>query len=131
MVPFWITRKISFSPALDIRWGEKLATDFALGIVPRFYFSTEKLSPYIGLKAAVDFYLPADNNSTETKTTDYMAGLAFGGEYFFDPRFSVGVEMQANFTKSDKNSMRFGNPGNWNFNLGTMVTANIYFVKKR
>jgi hypothetical protein len=56
--------------------------------------------------------------------------LAFGAEYFIDPRFSIGIELQGNATKSDKNSMRFGNPGNWNFNLATMVSANMYFLKK-
>jgi hypothetical protein len=129
MVPCWVTNKISFAPALDIRWGEKIGTDFTLGIVPRFYLSKEKLTPYLGLRGGVAIYIPDQENDGEKNTTDWIAGIAFGGEYFFDPRFSFGVELQANFTKSDENSMRFNNPGNWNFNLGTMVSANIYFTK--
>lgn len=131
MVPFWVTDRITFSPALDIKWGEKIGTDFTLGIVPRFYFSTEKVAPYIGVRGGVAIYIPDQENTTEVKTTDWMAGVAFGSEYFFDPRFSIGIELQGNFTKSDQNSMRFSNPGKWNFNLGTMLSANIYFLKNR
>ena len=131
MIPIWIGKSISVAPAFDFQWGDKLGTDYAIGIVPKFYFSTKKLMPYLGLRGGFASYIPSKDNTTETRTTDWMAGLAFGAEYFFDPRFSLGVELQANFTKSDKNSMRFNNPGNWNFNLATMVSANVYFLQKK
>jgi hypothetical protein len=40
---------------------------------------------------------------------------------------SFGVEAQGNFTKSDKNSLRYGNPDGLNFNTATMISATIYF----
>jgi hypothetical protein len=130
MIPVWIGKHVSIAPAFDFRWGDKIGADYAIGIIPRFYFSTSKLSPYLGLRGGFASFVPASDNDSETRTTDWIAGLAFGAEYFIDPRFSIGIELQGNATKSDKNSMRFGNPGNWNFNLATMVSANMYFLKK-
>ncbi|MCX6249425.1 MAG: hypothetical protein NTX61_01615 [Bacteroidetes bacterium] len=129
MVPIWIGNDVSIAPAFNFQWGETLGTDYSIGIVPKFYFSTKKVSPYLSLRGGFATFIPDDKNDTEIRTTDYVAGIAFGAEYFFDPAFSFGVEIQGNFTKSDKNSMRFNNPGNWNFNLATMVSANIYFLK--
>lgn len=130
MIPFWIGKHFSVAPAFDFQWGDKIGTDYAIGIIPKFYFSTKKLSPYFGLRGGFASFVPTKDNESETRTTDWIAGLAFGAEYFIDPRFSIGVELQGNATKSDKNSMRFGNPGNWNFNLATMVSANVYFLRK-
>ncbi len=129
-IPIWAGSHTTISPAFDFQWGQKIGTDYGIGLVPRFYFSTKKLAPYLGLRGGLIHFTPAKENTSETATTDWVAGLEGGAEYFFDPRFSVGVEIQGNFTKSDKNSMRFGNPGNWNFNLATMVSANVYFLRK-
>jgi hypothetical protein len=131
MIPFWIGKQVSIAPAFDFQWGDKIGTDYAIGIIPKFYFSSKKLSPYLSLRGGFASFVPAKENDSETRTTDWIAGIAFGAEYFFDPRFSIGVELQGNFTKSDKNSMRFSNPGNWNFNLASMVSANVYFMKKK
>ena len=131
MIPFWIGKKVSLAPAFDFQRGDKIGTDYAIGIIPKFYFSSKKLSPYFSLRGGFASFVPTKDNKSEVRTTDWIAGLAFGAEYFFDPRFSLGVELQGNFTKSDKNSMRFGNPGNWDFNLATMVSANVYFLKKK
>jgi hypothetical protein len=131
MIPIWVAKNFSISPAIDFQWGESLGADIGIGIVPKIYFSAKKLSPYLGLRGGAIFFTPDKDNDGEAKTTDWLVGLAVGAEYFFDPRFSIGVEAQANFTKSDENSMRFNNPGNWNFNLGTMVSANVYFLRSK
>jgi hypothetical protein len=131
MIPIWIGDHFNISPAFGFLWGDKLGTDYTIGIVPKFYFRTKKLSPYFCLRGGFAKFVPDKSNDTETNTTDWIAGVGFGAEYFFDPMFSLGVELQGNFTKSDKNSMRYNNPGNWNFNLATMVSANIYFLKTR
>jgi hypothetical protein len=131
MIPVWIGNRFSIAPAFDFSWGKTLGTDYAIGIVPKFYFRTGKLAPYIAVRGGFVSFIPADENTTETRTTDWMAGAAFGAEYFFDKSFSIGVEIQGNYTKSDKNSMRFNNPGGANFNLATMVSANVYFLRKR
>ena len=131
MIPFWVNSQITIAPAIDLQWGEKIGTDFTFGVVPHFYFSKDKLKPYLGLRAGIATYIPSGDNDQEVRSTDWITGIAFGGEYFFDPRFSIGIELQGNATKSDKNSMRYNNPGNWNFNLATMVSANLYFTRKK
>jgi len=82
------------------------------------------MMPYLGLKFGALFYFP---DGDKKSTLDFMTGVAFGGEYFFNEHFSLGIEAQGNFTISDKSSERFGNPGKTNFNLGTQVSASIYF----
>ncbi len=131
MVPIWLCKNVSLAPAIDFTWGQKLGSDFGIGLVPKFYFKTQKLSPYICLRGGIAKFIPSADNENAENTTDWVAGVGAGAEYFFDPMFSIGVEAQANFTKSDENSMRFNNPGNWNFNFATMVSANIYFLKKQ
>jgi hypothetical protein len=67
--------------------------------------------------------MPGEGDSV----TDIIAGLGFGGDFFLDEQFSLGVELQGNFTFSDEGSMRFGNPGGINFNTASQITASIYF----
>ena len=99
-----------------------------IGIVPKYYFKTEQVAPYAGLRAGAIFYNPADKNEINvTKTTDILVGGAFGADYFFFEKFSIGVELQGNFTISDENSFRFGNPGNVNFNTAAAVLVSVYF----
>ena len=128
MIPFWLSDKFVLAPAFDFKYVEKVTTDFSIGIVPRFYFKTEKVSPYLGFKFGAAINKPSSKNTIDKgKTVDILAGVAFGAEYFFDKNFSVGIEAEGNFTKSDENSQRFGNPGGVNFNTATMVSATIYF----
>jgi hypothetical protein len=131
MIPVWLGKYVSIAPAFDFNWGKTIGTDYAIGLVPKFYFMTNKLVPYISVRAGFASFIPDKENVTEKRTTDWLAGIAFGAEYFFDKTFSIGVELQGNYTKSDKNSMRFGNPGGDNFNFATMVSANVYFLRKR
>jgi len=72
-----LVKSISIAPAFDFQWGDKLGTDYAISLVPKFYFSTKKLMPYLGLRAGFASYVPSKDNNTETRTTDWMAGLAF------------------------------------------------------
>lgn len=131
MIPVWLGKYVSIAPSFDFNWGKTIGTDYAIGLVPKFYFKTNKLAPYISVRAGFASFIPDKENVTEKRTTDWIVGIAFGGEYFFDKSFSLGVEIQGNYSKSDKNSMRFGNPGGDNFNLATMVSANAYFLRKR
>lgn len=134
MLPIWFSKNFVLAPAFQFLYAEKVGMDFSAGLVPRYYFKTEKIAPYLGLIAGVAvnkpaeqipvFGMPPQDNSARI---DFIAGLAFGADYFFDPRFSIGVEAQGNFTKSDNKSSRFGNKGGINFNTATMVTASVYF----
>jgi len=124
MLPVFLSEKFSLAPAVDFKMAQGLGTDLSVGIIPRFYLKTGDMMPYLGLKFGALFYFP---DGDKKSTLDFMTGVAFGGEYFFNEHFSLGIEAQGNFTISDKSSERFGNPGKTNFNLGTQVSASIYF----
>jgi hypothetical protein len=127
-LPIWVAEKVSLSPVISVNYAQTVATDLGIGLSPKFYFKREKLSPFVGLTAGLLLNIPSSKNSTSTKTTsDFIGGVKFGADYFFDPHFSIGVEAQGNFTLSGKDSDRFGNSGNLNFNTATSVTASIYF----
>jgi len=128
LLPIWLGESVVLAPAFDLKFAEKIGTDFSIGLVPRFYFKHEKLCPYFGLKAGTAINIPSsDNQADNTTTYDIIGGVAFGAEYFIVDNFSVGVEAQGNFTKSAKESNRFGNPGGVNFNTATMISATIFF----
>jgi hypothetical protein len=126
-MPLWFASSVSLAPFIEFKYVENQGVDYIVGIVPKFYYNmNKKLVPYLGAKFGFAFYEP-DSQLNKSGTTDRIMGIAFGGEYFFDPRFSIGVEGQINYTKSDKYSSRFGNPGGSNINTGSVITANIYF----
>lgn len=128
MVPVWFNNHFMLAPAFSVKSAQNIGTDYSIGLIPRFYFKKETLSPYIGLKVGSLINVPSSTNSVNTTTVvDLMGGVAFGAEYFLSDHFSFGVETQGNFTKSGKDSNRFGNPGGVNFNTATMFLATVYF----
>jgi hypothetical protein len=127
-LPIWLHPKFVLAPSIGINYAQNIGTDYTIGLMPKFYLKTEKLSPFIDFKIAAIFNSPQTTNDTNSKT-DLLIGTGFGGEYFFNDNFSVSAEFQGNLTSSDKLSNRFGNPGNINFNLATVVTINVYFTK--
>ena len=128
LVPIWVGEKFVVAPAFDLKYAEKVGTDFGIALATRFYLKKEKISPYLGLRIGALINKPSSENEVDTETKlDLLGGLAFGGEYFLSDNFSFGVEIQGNLTKSDKNSNRFGNPDGINFNTGTMISATLYF----
>ena len=126
LMPIWVNNKMSIAPIVGLTWEDGTGADLHLGIEPRFYLNRNKVSPYIGLQVGLFNVIPASGTGISS-TTDWLAGLAVGGEYFFDENLSVGVESQGNFTFSDPNSSRFGNPGKTNFNTAAAVFATVYF----
>ena len=128
LMPLSLGEKFALVPAIDFTYAEDIGTDIGIAISPRFYLKKEKILPYWGFRIGTLINIPvADNEVNDETKFDILAGLNFGGEYFIADQFSLGVEAQGNFTKSDKNSSRFGNPGAINFNLGTMIFATVYF----
>lgn len=127
-LPIWLGEKFVLAPAFDFVFAEKVGTDISIGLAPRFYLKNEKLAPYFGLKAGTIINIPSSDNTIDTENIfDFIGGLAFGAEYFIGDNFSLGVEAQGNFTKSDVSSFRFGNPDGFNINTATMVSATVYF----
>lgn len=128
MVPVWLGSNFTLAPALDFVYSQNIGSDLAIALVPRYYFKTEGISPFVSAKLGAAFSFPAEENDVQEPTSrDYLGGLGFGAEYFFNPHFSAGVEAQANLTKSGENSYRFGNPGAVNFNTATAASFSIYF----
>lgn len=129
MMPVWLGNSFTLAPAIDFKYAQDIGSDLAVALVPKYYFRTEGVAPFISARAGAAFSFPAEGNhlSEQENTTDLLGGLGFGAEYFFTPRFSAGVEAQANFTKSDENSSRFGNAGALNFNTATAASISIYF----
>lgn len=128
LVPIWLSDQISIAPSLSISSASGVGTEYGIGIVPRYYLRREKVSPFIGVRAAALFSRPIAGNGFEpVNTTDILLGGAFGADYFFDQQFAVGIELQANLTISDENSLRFNNPGKTNFNTASSIFVSIYF----
>ncbi|MBK7213429.1 MAG: hypothetical protein IPH88_09095 [Bacteroidales bacterium] len=128
MMPVWVSSKVAIVPVVELVSASKIGTDLGIGVSPRYYFKTDKLCPYLGVKLGTVLNFPSSKNQVDDKTkVDLIGGLNFGAEYFIAEKLSLGIEAQGNFTKSDKNSNRFGNPDGINFNTGTMLVATIYF----
>jgi hypothetical protein len=127
-IPFWVDQRTTIAPYFSVKSISEAGTDFAVGVIPKMYISMDKLAPYVGIKLGAVFYNPPDGSTSEN-TTDFFGGFAFGGDYFLDPRFCIGVEAQLNLAVSDENSSRFGNPGGNNFNTGMAINASIFFGK--
>lgn len=134
MLPVFLDSTIVIAPTIDFIYAEKTAIDLSAGIKFRNYSGANKVRPFWGLNLGLFYNIPQGTTYNvygqeidKESTTDFFAGIAGGGEYFIDQNFSIGIEVQGNMTKSNENSMRFGNPGGINFNLGTMLYANIYF----
>jgi len=123
LIPIRISPKVTVSPAFGFTWIQDAGTDLHIGFVPKIYLSQNKVCPFISLRAALLRVMPSEGDGA----TDWLLGLAFGGEYFFDANFSFGIESQLNYTISDKRSSRFGNPGKSNLNTAAALFASIYF----
>lgn len=131
-VPLRFSESFALVPSVDLAYVQDNSTDLITGLAGRFYLRNAKLSPYLALRAGVAINMPADdfeNSLSEPlkNKIDLLGGIGFGGEFFLDEHFSFGVEAQGNFSKSDNNSFRFGNPDKLIFNTATMVSATIYF----
>jgi len=123
LVPFWASPTIVVAPMFSLVYVENSGADVMVGVAPRLYTRVDRVSPYIGARLGAFLNLPKNGNST----TDWLFGIAVGGEYFLNQRFSLGVEAQGNATFSDDLSGRFGNPGGFTFSTATAVFATIYF----
>jgi hypothetical protein len=123
LVPIWTSDRFSLAPAFGLLWAQDGGSDIRFALAPRFFFSRTTFAPYVGGRLGVLLASPKNGDST----TDWIMGLAAGGEYFVDPHFSVGVESQLNLTISAEHSGRFGNPGRKNLNTGAAVMATVYF----
>ncbi|NRB53006.1 MAG: hypothetical protein HRU41_35420 [Saprospiraceae bacterium] len=128
LIPIWVDQQFSLAPSLSISTAAGVGSEYGIGIVPRYYFRREKVSPFVGLRAAALLFRPDIKPAIDQiNTTDILVGGTFGADYFFDQQLAIGVELQGNFTFSDENSLRFNNPGKTNFNTASSIFISIYF----
>lgn len=113
----------SLAPSVGFVWAQDAGTELRLGVVPRIFLSRGKLSPYVGARFAWLLSKPSGGSGT----SDWLVGLEFGGEYFVDQHFSIGIEPQLNVTISSPSSSAFGNPGKTNVNTAVAMFATVYF----
>lgn len=131
-LPWHLGEKFALVPSFGLNVVEGVTTEFGFALQPRFYFNDEKLAPYFAINIGMILNSPDKDNEIETESQmDMLGGASFGGEYFIDDLLSVNVEIQGNFTKSDVNSFRFGNPDGTNFNFATQVGVTLYFAGKK
>lgn len=123
LMPVWISSKTVVGPSVSFVSVSDSGSELGVGAFSKFYFRTETIAPYWGLRGGAIIGMPsgADN------IVDFITGLSVGGDYFIHEKFSFGVEVQGNFTISDDGSTRFGNPGGVNFNTASVITASLYF----
>ncbi len=124
LIPIWVSEKVVLAPSFSFISAQDVGSDLGLGLVFKNYLGEiEDAVPYLTVRGGAVIGMPNEGDNI----TDLIFGAGFGGDYFFKPKFSVGIEIQGNLTVSDEGSFRFGNPGNVNFNTATALTASIYF----
>ena len=121
--PIWPGSSIVIIPSISVVSVSDVATDFGFGLGLRFNLNTTESVPYIGARFAALTLIPSVGDSF----TDLVFGVFAGGEHFFSDHFSVSVEAQLNYAKSDEFSTRFGNPDGTNVNTATLALATFYF----
>jgi hypothetical protein len=129
LVPIWLNDGLVLVPTARVNFAETIGTDFAVGLSLRDYFREGKVRPYFtpGVAALFSVAADPDDQVEDPNTLDWVFGLAIGGEYFIDPRFSFAVELGLNGYLSDENSNRFGNPDGFGVNTAAAVLVNVYF----
>lgn len=121
--PIWPGSSIVIIPSISVVSVSDVATDFGFGLGLRYNLNTTEAVPYIGVRFAALNLLPKNGDSI----TDLVFGIFSGGEYFFSDHFSISVEAQLNYAKSDEFSFRFNNPDGTNVNTATVALASFYF----
>ncbi len=121
--PIWPGSSIVIIPSISVVSVNDVATDFGFGLGLRYNLNTTEAVPYIGIRFVALNLLPKNGDAM----TDLVFGLFAGGEYFFSDHFSLSVEAQLNYAKSDEFSFRFNNPDGTNVNTATVALATFYF----
>lgn len=126
-VPIWAGDSFTIAPMIGFSTASDSGSDLILGLAFRKYLNNNQASPFIGIQYnAAIASAPASIANVEP-LIDHIVGLLLGGDFFFSEQFSLGAEVQLNYTKSDDNSIRFGVPGGETFNTATGVNASFYF----
>ena len=103
LVPIWVGDVTTIAPGFRFNFvenGSTFGTDLiqlGLLIAPRFYIDMPRVAPYFTIRGGVLFNFINDFDDF----IDIFLGVGFGGEYFINPKFSLGVEAQLTGFVSD------------------------------
>lgn len=124
LLPIWVSETATLSPSVSFIAAQDGGSDLSLGVSPKFYLSEPvEAVPFISVRGGAIIGFPNSGDAI----VDFLVGVGGGAEYFFNQNLSIGIELQGNLAISDEGSLRFGNPGNVNFNTATSLTASIFF----
>ena len=101
LISTWLTDRVALEPSIGIL-AYTDQTFWRLGLTFVNHFGQEKLTPFVLVRSKA--YLTSNNGSTGS---DYLIGVAVGGEYFIGEKFSVSGECQLNHWISDKDRSLF------------------------
>ncbi len=115
-VPYQLNETLSIAPAIIIFGIENTSTTIGIGVLPRYYTSTEgSLSTYF--MGNIGF----NNTSFDAggSTNFFVLGAGYGAEYFFSNNFSVSAD--AGLTTN------LGGDINSTIRSGAQVSVSVYF----
>lgn len=118
LVPLWLGDRLTVAPGFSLLWVEGGTTNIGWQVTPRLYFSMNRIAPYISGTVGVILNMPNGGGDT----TSLILGVGFGGEYFINPKFSMGVEARLNGAVTD-----ISGANNLSITTATAVHANVYF----
>lgn len=95
VIPIWLTPRFVLAPLLTVNYLENSATTIGGGVALRIYPVMQRVAPYWGVRAQAINTNPSGPGSGATA---YAGSLYFGGEFFLNPKFSLGVEPGLNIT---------------------------------
>lgn len=116
LLPIWTSQETVIAPVVGIRYEADIATNLNLGVQSRFYRTLGRdFAHYLGVQGLIQHRSPDVGDDQ----TDLIIGGTGGGEYFLNPRFSLGVEAQLNLFLRDGNNNILA--------TGAAITGTYYF----
>lgn len=118
LVPLWLGDRLTVAPGFSLLWVDGGTTNIGLQVTPRLYLDMNRIAPYISGTVGVMINMP----NVGGDTTNLILGIGLGGEYFINPKFSMGVEARLNGA-----ILNISGAGVATITSATAVHANVYF----
>ncbi len=118
LVPIWVSQTLNIAPGFGFSYREAVGAHFTFLLVPHFYLDMGRIAPYVSLRAG----LMVDAPKRSGDQADLLGGIGFGGEYFINPKFSIGIEATVDGIIEDA-----GGINRIVIQSGTAVNGTVYF----
>jgi len=118
LVPIWVNPMLTIAPGFSFSYLENSGSRIGFFLMPRIYLDMRRVAPYLAIRVGAHINAP----KRARNTTDFLLGGGFGGEYFINPRFSLGVEAIV-----DGQIIDLGTGNNIKLDTSAAVHANVYF----